>query len=372
MIDWNNIEQTVLSRFEEKLRQTPQSPVYHAEGDVLVHTLMVCDALKGLPEYKELNPLHQHIVYVAALLHDIGKIHTTRFVDGDWHTPHHAPTGSNMVRELLWREYGLCGNKELIEIREAICLLIRYHSYPPVAIERENPQLRLHRMAANGLLAPDFSIRLLCLLCKADMLGRKCDDQQEVLDKIVLCEELAKEEGCYEGCYPFPSTQIQRAFLSGRDVWKNQELYDDCWGEVVLLSGLPGTGKDTWIKQNVSDLPMISLDDIRRSNKIPPTAAQGKVANIAREQAKEYLRRHQSFIWNATNITAQMRESLISLFETYHARVRIVYLETDWQTLLERNRSREDAVSQSVIEKMLGKMTLPEVCEARKVEWVVV
>lgn len=372
MIDWNNIEQTVLSRFEEKLRQTPQSPVYHAEGDVLVHTLMVCDALKGLPEYKELNPLHQHIVYVAALLHDIGKIHATRFVDGDWHTPHHAQTGSNMVRELLWREYGLCGNKELIEIREAICLLIRYHSYPPVAIERENPQLRLHRMAANGLLAPDFSIRLLCLLCKADMLGRKCDDQQEVLDKIVLCEELAKEEGCYEGCYPFPSTQIQRAFLSGRDVWKNQELYDDCWGEVVLMSGLPGTGKDTWIKQNVSDLPMISLDDIRRSNKISPTAAQGKVANIAREQTKEYLRQHQPFVWNATNITPQMRESLVSLFETYHAHVRIVYLETKWLTLLERNRSREDAVPQLVIEEMMGKMTLPETSEARKVEWVVV
>lgn len=366
------VAEEILRRYEEGLRQTPQSPVYHAEGDVLVHTLMVCDALKGLPEYKELNPLHQHIVYVAALLHDIGKIHTTRFVDGDWHTPHHAPTGSNMVREMLWREYGLCGNKELIEIREAICLLIRYHSYPPVAIERENPQLRLHRMAANGLLVPDFSIRLLCLLCKADMLGRKCDDQQEVLDKIVLCEELAKEEGCYEGCYPFTSAQTQRAFFAGRDVWKNQELYDECWGEVVLMSGLPGTGKDTWIKQNVPDLPMISLDDIRRANKISPTEAQGKVANIAREQAKEYLRQHQPFVWNATNITAQMRESLVSLFETYHAQVRVVYLETDWQTLLERNRSREDAVPQLVIEEMMGKMTLPETSEARKVEWVVV
>lgn len=359
----------ILRRYEEGLRQTPQSPVYHAEGNVLVHTLMVCDALKGLPEYKELNPLQQHIVYVAALLHDIGKIHTTRFVDDDWHTPHHAPTGSNMVRELLWREYGLCGNKELIEIREAICLLIRYHSYPPVAIERENPQLRLHRMAANGLLAPDFSIRLLCLLCKADMLGRKCDDQQEVLDKIVLCEELAKEEGCFDGCYLFPSSYTQRAFLAGSDVWKDQELYDDCWDEVVLMSGLPGTGKDTWIKQNVPDLPMISLDDIRRINKIPPTAKQGKVANIAREQAKEYLRRQQPFVWNATNITAQMRESLISLFETYHAHVRIVYLETDWQVLLERNRSRKDAVPQLVIEEMMGKMTLPEASEARKVVW---
>lgn len=219
-------------------------------------------------------------------------------------------------------------------------------------------------------MLPDFSIRLLCLLCKADMLGRQCHDQKNVLDRIALCAELTKEEDCYDGCYPFPSDHTRRTFLSGRDVWKNHELFDDCWGEIILMSGLPGTGKDTWIKQNVPDLPMISLDDIRRANKISPTAEQGKVANIAREQAKEYLRRHQSFVWNATNITSQMQESLISLFETYHAHVRIVYLETDWQTLLDRNRSREDAVPQPVIEDMLRKMVLPEVWEARNVEWI--
>jgi len=64
-----------------------------------------------------------------------------------------------------------------------------------------------------------------------------------------------------------------------------------------------------------------------------------------------------------------MRESLDSLFETYHANVRIVYLETDWNTLLVRNHSREDVVTQSVIEKMLGKLVLPEAYEARTVEW---
>lgn len=368
MIDWNIIERTVLDRYAEQLRQTPQSPVFHAEGDALVHTQMVCEALMQLPEYQGLNERQRHILYVAAQLHDIGKIHTTKFIDGDWHTPHHAPVGSNMVREMLWRDYGLCGQKELIEIREAICLLVRYHSYPPVGIERKNTQLRLHRMAANGSLVPDFSIRLICMLCKADMLGRKCYDQQEVLDKIALCEELAKEEGCYDTSYPFPSTYTRRAFLGGCDVWKEQDLYDDCWGEVILMSGLPGTGKDTWIKRNVPDLPMISLDDIRRANKIPPTAEQGKVANIAREQAKEYLRHHQPFVWNATNITAQMRESLVSLFESYHAHVRIVYLETDWQSLLERNGSREDIVPQSAIERMLSKLVLPEAYEAGKVE----
>ena len=369
MPDWSHIEDTVLGRFEEGLRQCQQSPQYHAEGDAYVHTLMVCDALKALPEYQELNQQQQHILYVATLLHDIGKIPTTVFVDGDWHTPHHAPTGSRMARELLWKEYGLCGQKELMEIREAICLLIRYHSVPPIIMERDHPQIQLHRIAANGFLAPDFSIKMLCLLCKADMLGRKCTDQQELLDKIALCEELAREEGCYEACYPFPSLYTQRAFLAGRDVWKEQELYDDTWGEVILMSGLPGTGKDTWIKNHHPGLPVISLDDIRRANKIPATAEQGLVANLAREQAKEYLRKHQPFVWNATNITTQMRESLVSLFETYHAHVRVVYLETDWQTLFERNHSRKDIVPQPVIEKMLGKMMLPEAYEARKIEW---
>lgn len=52
--------------------------------------------------------------------------------------------------------------------------------------------------------------------------------------------------------------------------------------------------------------------------------------------------------------------------------LRGIVLAGQCQTLLERNRSREDAVPQSVIEEMMGKMTLPETSEARKVEWVVV
>lgn len=71
----------------------------------------------------------------------------------------------------------------------------------------------------------------------------------------------------------------------------------------------------------------------------------------------------------ATNITTQMRESLVALFEAYHAKVRIVYLETDWQELLKRNSSREAVVPQSVIENMLGKLALPEAYEARIVEY---
>lgn len=369
-VDFDYIETTVFNGFEERMRQTQQSPKWHAEGDVYSHTMMVVDALKLLPEYQSLTERQQHILNIAALLHDIGKIPTTTLIDGDWSSPHHAPTGSRMARELLWKEYGLCGDKELMQAREAICLLIRYHSFPPHAIDLEDCKLRLHRIASNGILVPDFTVRMLCMLCKADMLGRTCDDTQQILEQIALCEEMAKEERCSDGCYSFRSDVTRRAYLSGQDVWKEQELFDETWGEVILMSGLPGTGKDTWIKKNLPNIPMISLDNIRREQKISPKAEQGYVANLAREQAKEYLRAHQPFVWNATNITTQMRKSLISLFEAYHARVRIVYLETDWKTLQERNHSREQIVPQPAIEGMLGKLTLPEAFEARKVEWI--
>ena len=368
--DLVQIEANVLRPFEERMHQTPQSPVWHGEGDVYTHTMMVVDALKNHPDYQHLNDVQKHILTIAALLHDVGKIPTTSLIDGEWKAPHHAPTGSRMARELLWKEYGMCGDSELMKIREAICLLIRYHSFPPHAIDLDDARLRMHKIASNSLLAPYFSIRMLCILCKADIIGRKCADQQQMLEQISLCEELALEEGCLDGCYPFKTDVVRRAYLSGQDVWKEQELYDESWGEVVMLSGLPGTGKDTWISKNLPNLPMISLDNIRREYRISPKAEQGFVANIAREQAKEYLRKHQPFIWNATNITTQMRESLVNLFETYKARVRVIYLETAWGNQRERNSQREHAVPNDVLEDMLGKLVLPEAHEARIVEWI--
>ncbi|MDD6621615.1 MAG: hypothetical protein PUE90_02675 [Bacteroidales bacterium] len=48
--------------------------------------------------------------------------------------------------------------------------------------------------------------------------------------------------------------------------------------------------------------------------------------------------------------------------------MRIVYLETDWQTLLKRNGSREAVVPQAAIEAMLCKITLPEAYETRLID----
>ena len=136
------------------------------------------------------------------------------------------------------------------------------------------------------------------------------------------------------------------------------------------MSGLPGTGKDTWIRTHLKGLPVISLDEIRKEMHISPEDAQGPVAASAREQARQYLRQQIPFVWNATNLTPALREKQIRLFHDYHASVRIVYLETGWEEQLRRNKSRKETVPETAIGRMLKNLVLPERWEAEKVEWV--
>ena len=139
-----------------------------------------------------------------------------------------------------------------------------------------------------------------------------------------------------------------------------------------MLSGLPGTGKDTWIQRNHPELPVLSLDNLRAELRISPRDNQGKLIQEARERARTYLRMKQPFIWNATSLTDKTREKNIALFERYGASVRIVYLETDWQMRVERNRKRTNAVPESKVGRMLAKTVPPAPDEAREVEWICV
>ena len=90
---------------------------------------------------------------------------------------------------------------------------------------------------------------------------------------------------------------------------------------------------------------------------------------LAKERAKELLRAHQPFVWNATCTTDDMRKQQIDLFAKYGASVRIVYLETGWEECLSRNLGRKESVPERIIEKLLHSLVVPERYEAAKVEW---
>lgn len=104
---------------------------------------------------------------------------------------------------------------------------------------------------------------------------------------------------------------------------------------------------------------------------VKPTENQGIVANRAKAIAKEYMRNGEFFVWNATNINRQLRDILIRLFTSYQARIRIVYLETAWEELLQRNKTRIHKVPEKVLYKMRNRLDVPKITEAHQVDWVV-
>lgn len=372
VIDWEKIETSALRDYVDAMRHTPQSVRWHAEGDVWTHTRMVCESLASIPEYRYLPQTQRQTLFLAALLHDVGKPMTTRQEGNDWVAPSHSTKGAHLARYILWKEFGMCGTHELQAMREVVVLLVKHHSFPPYALEKEENIRKMISIAASAELVPDFSLKLLYLLAKADALGRECEDKDDFTAQVDLFAELAKEHGCYEGPVGFASDYTRRTYFSGGDVWPQQELYDESWGEVLMLCGLPGTGKDYWISKHCKDMPVVSLDDIRRRHKLSPEGSQGYVASLGKEEAKIYLRKHQPFVWNATNLTVDIRRQLIELFESYGASVRVVYLEAALKTQLRRNAGREDRVPETIIDSMLSKLAIPEIHEARCIQWLCV
>lgn len=369
-IDWDDLHGSRLQPYFTKMSETEQNPAWHGEGDVWSHTRMVCEELAAMPSYRSLPEKQRQEVFLAALLHDIGKIPCTRLEEGRLISPNHTAVGARMAREILRVWYGLGGTGEQLEFRETICNLIRYHSVPTHILDQPDPKRKLFQVASDGELAGDFSIALLCILGEADVRGRIYKNVEDSAGMVRLCAEFAEELTCLDGPFLFSDPYTEYAYLSGRNIVPGQELYDDTWGEVLLMSGLPGTGKDTWILEHHGDLPMISLDRIRKEMHISPLDNQGPVAAQARETAKEYLRKKQPFIWNATSLTPSLREKQIRLFHNYGASVHVIYLETGWEEQLCRNQNRTESVPEQAIFQMQRNLVLPERFEAEKVTWL--
>ena len=141
---------------------------------------MVCEKLINLEEYQTLNKINKLQVFLAALFHDIGKIVCTKVVDDEITSPNHAITASLIIREFLWKELNLSGTKEYQNFRETICLLIKYHTNP-IYIGKDYNEKRVIKLSLNQELATDFSLELLSILSKADVLGRISNDTVEQL-----------------------------------------------------------------------------------------------------------------------------------------------------------------------------------------------
>jgi predicted kinase len=359
--NWDSLERQFA--WVADMRHVPQDPRYHAEGDVATHTQMVLEALQAEADYQALPRQKQELLWAAALLHDVEKRSTTVLEDdGSITSRNHARKGEFTARTLLFRDI-----PAPFFIREEIAALVRLHGLPLWLLQKPDPQKALLQASLR------LETNLLYLLTRADVLGRICADQEELLERTAFFKAFAQEQECLAGPRLFPSAEARFNYFYKADATPDYIPFPKETFAVIMLSGLPGMGKDSYIKKHAALLPEISLDAIRQKHKLKPedTAATGWAVQQAREQARVFLRQKQPFVWNATNLTRQMRSQLIDLFVTYGAYVKLVYVEVPYAAWKKQNNLREAAVPEKVLDRLLQKLEVPQPYEAHEVIYAV-
>jgi len=128
----------------KELDNTPQSPVYHAEGDVGVHTRMAIEAC---------SPDCDPDLRWVALLHDAGKAMSTRIDDDGRITAHgHDRVSADLAERILCR----LGMSEAR--RHRIVWAVRLHMFH--LSWQLTPASRLSKRQQNYLTHPDFPLLL--------------------------------------------------------------------------------------------------------------------------------------------------------------------------------------------------------------------
>lgn len=354
-VDWDEL--VAPYGWLEPMKGCPQDAIFHAEGDVWTHVRMVCEAMAGLEEWRAMGERERDVLFAATLLHDVAKPVCTRVEEGRITSRGHSARGAIQARRILW-ELGV----EFAE-RELVCALVRQHQIPFHLLNRADSERTLFRISQT------VRCDLLTVLARADLLGRVCVDQQEMLARLDLFELFCREMECWQTAKRFPSNASRFEYFRSESRDPNYAVHEGFRCEVILMSGLPGAGKDTWIRQHAAHLPQVSLDAIREETGAGAAGDQGTVVQAARERARERLRAGEGFVWNATNLSRELRGSLVDLFTAYGARVRIIYVEAPSANLFARNAARDAEVPLAAIERMMGRWEVPEPWESTAVEW---
>jgi len=131
-------------------------------------------------------------------------------------------------------------------------------------------------------------------------------------------------------------------------------------GFVVLTIGLPGSGKTTWYKRRgvtplSSDLlRTILFDDITEQR------YQGLVFSTLRSLLRARL--IAKMPWNyvdATNLSPHERRQWIKMAKSFGYEVQAVFFDVPLTVCMERNRKRERAVTDEVMQKMAERLRPP-------------
>lgn len=319
-----------------KLTECNQSKKWHSEGTAWEHTKLVCEVMQEFVIKTNRFDCLSHCDFVnndtptgrkyrirllmtAALFHDIGKGVSTFEKNGEYHSYNHEFTGERLTRLLLWDEGW--------EFREAVCALVRYHMEVLRLFDGKDPYLKILT------LSKKVNMNALICLKYADCFGSIPENPgSHNIDELKL-SELASVCNAL-GCMWEPSTVV----TNGKYKWNkynSKKILSDAY--LTVLIGLPGAGKDTFIKNYTDDKNIVVLcrDDIRaelgycnHGDKIIGTAQQEtEVSRVFDERIKIAAESGKHIIVNNMNTRAKYRAEYKNILSDYNLYVHYIYIE---------------------------------------------
>ncbi|MBO4360758.1 MAG: HD domain-containing protein [Eubacteriaceae bacterium] len=140
----------------ESLRGVPQDPLYHPEGDVYTHTMMVLNAAADL-KHRSSDPVS---FMLSALCHDLGKADTTSESNGRIHAYSHEDSGVRFAGALLERLR--CSSSQ----KRYVLNMVKLHMKPAAEASAASKLKKTNRMFYDSVCPED-----LVLLAEADYRG---------------------------------------------------------------------------------------------------------------------------------------------------------------------------------------------------------
>ncbi len=148
--------------------------------------------------------------------------------------------------------------------------------------------------------------------------------------------------------------------------------------ELIILSGIPGSGKSTWIRNHMAKNPekdyvVISSDDIIEElcAQAGLTYTQGFTQFIGQSTAMVKQRSRQAFaarrniIWDQTNLSIKSRRDKIRQADGYR-KIAVVWSLTDseWKKRFNKRKGETGKdIPQHVLDKMFRDFTMPSKSE---------
>lgn len=340
----------------EETKTCEQNPQYHAEGNVWEHTKLVLKELVVSNEWYYLNDEEKTILFLAAVFHDLGKIRCTKEEDGKIVTKKHSVIGARFARNFLW---DLSTSKEFItkvttswKIREAVSNMVLLHMLPIHIFDKKDP---LYSICASSMVIKNSWLNL---LAKSDNLGRICKDPEDfknAMDSIELHKMFCQENDCWNKKKEFKSNAAKFKYFFERKGHPDFDRFEKPKGNVIIMSGIQGSGKSFTINKQYGSLPIVGFDETRTDLEMSYGEDEGKVVRDVREQCKVLMREHKDFVFNATNTIKDIRGKWIRLFRDYGYKIVIHYIERPFAVTLKANKERENVIPEyAIYEKFLN------------------